>query len=459
MILPLNFEHLSGDKYFISNLSGFNSIVSRSDLLNLINDPDKIGSDIYSELERKLFISNDETSLIITQSSLEKKILSQISFNPIYMIIPTLRCDHDCTYCQVSRAKINDKNSDLDESKISLIIDKIKNMSSPPYKIEIQGGEALIRIDLIKKIYQECLEKIGFSNFEFVITTSLSNCDDDFLTWIDKGNVYISTSIDGDELVHNSNRILHSASSFKKVSEAILKIQRLYGQGKVSAVTTVTKELLKNAKSLVDVCKKLNLNEIFVRPISPYGFAKNNNITYEQNEYMYFYRELIDRIIEENRKGYRIVEYSFLIHFNRVFNPRYNSYADLKSPSGLFFNSVVFNHDGRMYASDESRMLSRVNNKLDLSLDIKNDNFHQNDLYLNMISNSFNLVHPGCNECAFQMYCGADPCQNISVFGEPVGNKSTSSFCKYHKSMFKLMLDKVQEDDVFNLIYDWAING
>lgn len=64
---------------------------------------------------------------------------AEMKFAPIFMIVPTLRCDHTCKYCQVSRASLSAKNMDLKDEYIPVIISLIKKLSSAPYKIEIQG--------------------------------------------------------------------------------------------------------------------------------------------------------------------------------------------------------------------------------------------------------------------------------------------------------------------------------
>lgn len=101
----------------------------------------------------------------------------------------------------------------------------------------------------------------------------------------------------------------------------------------------------------------------------------------------------------------------------------------------------MFNYDGRIYGSDEARMLQRPTPISIFSLGtIQEPVIESNSLYKSILSQSFISVHPGCASCAYQPFCGSDPCQNISVFGEPIGDKSLSRFCQYHKAMFTLIL-------------------
>ncbi|MBF4318449.1 His-Xaa-Ser system radical SAM maturase HxsB, partial [Vibrio anguillarum] len=114
-------------------------------------------------------------------------------------------------------------------------------------------------------------------------------------------------------------------------------------------------------------------------------------------------------------------------------------------------------YDGRIYGSDEARMLQKTNPNIDFSLGtIEEPNIASNTLYQTILSQSFSSVHPGCASCAYQPFCGSDPCQNISVFGEPIGDKSLSRFCQYHKSMFTLLLRHIyREDRIGNMLKEW----
>ena len=83
-------------------------------------------------------------------------------------------------------------------------------------------------------------------------------------------------------------------------------------------------------------------------------------------------------------------------------------------PSGVVLNCILFNYDGKVYGSDESRMLQKVNPEADFSAgEFASLSFSSNEYYRSALSSSFNFAMPGCDTCAYQPFCGADPCQNI----------------------------------------------
>lgn len=445
-ILPFNFERISEHNVFISNLAGYSLTIKNEHLHELISLGETSDEEVNKNLVSKFFISED---IVLTEkilaSAFGKKLQNEMHFSPIFMIVPTLRCDHTCKYCQVSRASLTAGQYDLDENLIPNIISHIKKLSSKPYKIEIQGGEPLLRFDLIQKIYQEAADKLGEDNIEFIITSSLSLLSDEMIFWSKEKPIFYSVSLDGTELIHNKNRVLPKGNSYQLVVKNIKKLQNAIGKSRVATVTTVTKALLDDPMALLLAHREVEIFDMFIRPISPYGFAKGKN-DYTIEEYLDFYEKLLNLIIHFNDEGIPFVEHSAAIHIKRLRNPNFCGYADLKSPSGLIFNSLLFNYDGKLYGSDESRMLQKVFPDINFSIgDIESLSFTQNPIYHQILSNSLNMLQIGCEKCAFQPFCGSDPCQNISLFGEPVGDKSLSRFCSYHKGMFKLLVRKIEE--------------
>lgn len=274
-LMPFNFDRLPNGQVFISNLAGFHHFIDEQELLDLSNE--QINAEQSNALESKLFITNESSSGIAPyalSSAFAKRLMNELAIRPIFMIVPTLRCDHTCKYCQVSRASVNASGYDLDPDLIPDIISTIKKLSTPPYKIEIQGGEPLLRFDLIQSIYEQCIETLESTDFEMVIASSLSVLNEDMLEWSRDRNITFSVSLDGEEVVHNSNRILGHGLAYSKTVSGVEAIKRSLGAGRVATVTTVTtvtKDLIRHPESIVQAHLSLGLKDMFIRPVSPYG--------------------------------------------------------------------------------------------------------------------------------------------------------------------------------------------
>jgi uncharacterized protein len=119
------------------------------------------------------------------------------------------------------------------------------------------------------------------------------------------------------------------------------------------------------------------------------------------------------------------------------------------NPAGIGVAAIVFNYDGDVYASDESRMLHEMG---DSSFRLGNvhkssykDIFMSNVL-LNTLENSFTSSAPMCSDCAFEQWCGADPVFHHAVYGDVLGRKPDSEFCKRMMGTYKYLLDVMKKD-------------
>ena len=442
--LPFNFERLSSNKVFISNIGGFSNIIDSDDLVPLIESPSDLGYTKRHELQQQNFITtSDDYKLSITTiaSAFAKRLTAEIQFNPVFMVVPTLRCDHTCKYCQVARAPIEQTQYDLKESDLALIVQRILVLGKAPYCIEIQGGEPLIRFDLIQKLYDLCESEL--IEFKFVIASSLSLLTNDILNWAKSRNVDFSMSLDGLKEAHDANRILASDSSYHRAIQGALAVKSTLGLERLGVVTTITKDSLKSYEELVKSHLDLGITSFFIRPLSPYGFAGKKEMgSYELTDYFIFYRNFLKRLKELWLIGHLVSEHSIGVHIKRLISPTFNSYADLKSPSGFGLNAILFNYDGRIFGSDEARMLQRLHPGIDFSLgDLSDNTLNISAITKSIVDGGINYNKPGCVDCAFQPFCGADPLQNISLFGESIGHKAHSPFCEYHKGMFRIALE------------------
>src|SRR5262249_18575429 len=127
-------------------------------------------------------------------------------FTGLHIFVVTLRCDHSCKYCQVSRVSENKKAFDMSEETADRAIEMAFKSPSQNLKFEFQGGEPLLNFGLIKYIVQKVEQMNQGRNVEFVITTNLSLISAEILEFCRLHKVLISTSLDGPEALHTKNR-------------------------------------------------------------------------------------------------------------------------------------------------------------------------------------------------------------------------------------------------------------
>lgn len=447
-LLPFNFAQLSNDKFFISNFSGaFTYLENRCDLENIISlDLKSLDSSLVNQLVAKNFISDDsevDLRASLLSSALATHINQAISSPSLFMVVPTLRCDHDCGYCQVSRVPLNKVGYDADDEIIGNIVEFISAKANKSIKIEFQGGEPLLAFEYIRKFYDVAQSRLAEVDVSYVICTATGPLDDSIINWAADKKVVFSVSLDGPDFVHNDNRPSKYFNAHKVTSDSIIKIRENLASERVSCICTVSRFSLDFPHQIVDSYREFDFESIFLRSLSPFGFAAKSGhfLGYSVQEFMGFYKKALDYIIKLN-ENYFFIEECALIHLKKIFQPHRNGYIDLQSPAGYIFGAVVFNYDGKVFGSDEARMLWQTTKIDELVLDdlSRSDCRGDEDSSVTILKSSFSCLSPGCADCAFLPYCGSDPMFHLATQGDSVGDKSFSFFCNYQKAMFDHLL-------------------
>jgi radical SAM protein with 4Fe4S-binding SPASM domain len=175
--------------------------------------------------------------------------------------------------------------------------------------------------------------------------------------------------------------------------------------------------------------------------------------------FLEFYKEGLAYILDINRRGYRLSEIYTQILLTKILTPSGTGYVDLQSPAGEAWNVLVYNYDGDVFASDESRMLAEMQDWT-----FRLGNVHKDDrrslftspAALRMFEASCNQALAGCSDCAFQAYCGADPIYHHATQGDMYGHRPTSGFCARNMGVIKHLFSFIREDDPDTMGIFWA---
>ena len=183
---------------------------------------------------------------------------------------------------------------------------------------------------------------------------------------------------------------------------------------------------------------ELDLDGIFLRPLSPYGFAiKTKQFEGSDAKWLDFYQRGLRYIIDVNRRGHpfsRILRHA-LVQADADGSPM--GYVDLRSPAGIGLGALVYNYDGKVFASDEGRMLAEMGDRTfelgDLGTDYRS--LIMSDKLIGLVSGTLAQCAPQCQSCAYEPHCGADPVYHHATQGDPVGIKPLSGFCARQKGI------------------------
>jgi uncharacterized protein len=463
-LMPMRFHRLESDRVVVTNMVGEHVVLPEAEFERVVTEQDPSVETLARLRARHLIREPGEAlpaELLAMKLRTQKRRLAELT--SLHMFVVTLRCEHTCRYCQVSRQATGRGEFDMTEETAELALQHVFASPAPQLKIEFQGGESLLNFDLIRWIVLRA-EEINARqprDLAFVIATNLALIDDEMLDFCEAHHVMLSTSLDGPQDLHNHNRRRPGQDSWQRAVEGIERVRDRLGPDYVSALMTTTEASLEQPEAIIDSYADLGLTSIFLRPISPYGFAVRvrGGGQYDAERWLDFYRRGLAHIIELNRRDIPMTEIYAAIIAKKMFTNDDPGYVDLTSPAGMGIGGIVYNYDGGVYASDEGRMLAETGDqtfRLGEVSDTWSDLMSSAKL-LTPLWESFTLSVPGCDHCAFESWCGADPTFHHATMGDFAGHKTFSAFCTRNMGIFTHLVD-VADGDPFarDLLWDWA---
>ncbi len=278
-LLPFGFHRLNSDSVVAVSSVGDYMYLEQSELIKLVDAPGNLPIKVKAELQSKFFLSSSNP--IGTSQLMRSRIASKketiMSGSSLHIIVPTLQCEHSCQYCQVSR-KVEDNGYSMSPEQIDAVCKTIFQSQSKTLTIEFQGGDPLLRFDLIQRAIKkiQALNTFEQRKIRFIIASSLHQLTFTMCEYLREHNVYLSTSLDGPADLHNKNRPIKTRDSYQRTLAGIALARRVMGPESVSALMTTTKSSLAYPEDIVDEYVAQKFNDIFIRPLSLYGFAKRN---------------------------------------------------------------------------------------------------------------------------------------------------------------------------------------
>lgn len=465
--LPYSFKRLN-DRVLLTNPTGEFCFLSTEDFNLFINKELSKQSHIYLLLKRKSFLVDDSSAHLKLLSSrfwTKKSFLA--GFTKLHIFVLTLRCNCACTYCQASR-QAEDASSGYDMSieVARRSVEIMMKSPSPSITVEFQGGEPLLNYPVLKEVvlYAKRLNKSKNKELSFVVCTNLSLISEEMLDFFEKEGITISTSVDGPAYIHDANRCRRNTSARHEIVERnIIRTREALGFGSVSALMTTTRLSLDYSKEIIDEYVRLQLGSIFIRSLNPYGYAVKTEkaIGYSTDQFVDFYKKCFYYILELNKSGIHFPEAYAGLLLRKMLTPWTVGFVDLQSPTGNGFAVTVYNYDGDVYASDESRMLYEMGDskfRLGSVLADTYDEIYFGQAMQLLATNGVAECLAGCSDCVYVPYCGADPVRHYATQRDAYGHRPSSSFCEKNRKIFDFLFEVIANCDkeTENILWSWV---
>lgn len=456
-LVPVRFREVGGDVLLTNDLGDY-VFVSKGDFRALTRG--EVPEPIRESLAEKNFIRSRVDVPAAAERLRHKKRFLDYGPN-LHILVVTLRCNETCVYCHASRADMDAVHTDMTPETAEKTVDFILQSTSPAVTIEFQGGEPLVNFPVVKHVIEYALAKNRAygKQLEFTMVTNLAMMDEEKLAWLVDHKVQICTSIDGPQPIHDKQRVLVGQSSHRVAAKWIERINAKYIElgldptlYHVEALLTTTREALKYPKEIVDTYVGLGCRAIFLRPIDPFGFADRTakTVEYDRSAYRDFYRTAVDHILDLNRKGEQVLERYAAIFLTKILSGDDPNFLDIRSPSGSGIGALAYDYDGRIFSSDEGRMMAATGDRAFEIGDVRTSRYREvmkHDTIRSLVLASIREVQPECVRCAYAPYCGIQPEHSYRTQGSIFGRMPQSTVCAVHKSIQDYLFEKLREDD------------
>ncbi|MFT6396368.1 MAG: His-Xaa-Ser system radical SAM maturase HxsB [Bradymonadia bacterium] len=471
-LLPFNFRRVE-DAYFISNDLGEYAILSAEEFKGFVEGDLPTDGDLFISLGEKGFIAGELSEPEYYERYWSRR--NHVMNGPIlHAFVLTERCNFGCQYCHSSIVGMKHKETDMSIETAEQCVDFALTSASPAITIEFQGGEPLVNWDVLMHIVQYAREKnqsVG-KTLTFSLVTNMSLMTEEKLDFLIESRVQICTSIDGPEELHNKVRIYKDDNSWQLAQRWLKRVNERYvEQGldpvlyQAEALPTITRHALGMPKEIVDTYVEMGCRAIFIRVLDPFGFAASSSkkLGYSMDEFLEFYIEALDYIIELNKQGTQVMERLAAIMLSKMIGGYDPNYLDLRSPGGCVIGQLAYHPSGNLYTSDEGRMVAAMGDDFFHLGHVKDLDYREmmgSSRVRAMILASTNEGLPGCESCAYKLYCGQQPEYNYVTQGSLQGRMPESTWCQKHMGIFDHLVKRLKNADEEEkaILQRWTIN-
>lgn len=460
-----------GDRVLLTNQEGSWLLLTEEEFGQFSRGELVPGSELWNRLSEKNFLRETfDVGAAVERVQKRRRFLG--SGPNLHVFVVTLRCNETCVYCHASRANMDAVHTDMTKEIAEKAVELALRSTSRFITIEFQGGEPLVNFPVVQHVIEYALERAKETGkvLEFTMVSNLSLMTEEKLDYLLDRRVQICTSIDGPEHLHDKQRKLPGLSSFNAATHWIRRINERYGERgldtmlyHVEALLTTTRETLPQWKEVVDTYVSLGCRALFLRPVDPFGFMDRtgHKVEYPRAEYLRFYRQSVDYMLELNKQGVQILERYAAIFLTKILRGEDPNFLDIRSPAGQGIGQIAYSWDGNVYTCDEGRMLAATGDDTFLIGNVETSTYrdlvgHETVRALAIASNLDG--QPDCVNCTYVPYCGIPPAHTYKTQGTIFGRMRESTLCSVHKGIQDYLFEKLAtaDDETLEILTRWT---
>ncbi len=379
----------------------------------------------------------------------------------LFIMVPTNRCNMACVYCHAEAEALSCKEWDMSEEVLYKTVDfffSVPQNGRKEIRIEFQGGEPLLRYDLVQRAMDYAMQRADQEGLEanFVIVSNLTLMTDDIAADIKaRENIRLCSSLDGPPVVHDKQRIFpNGRETHQHVVHWVERLNTEYGI-KVPFLPTFTRNGLGHETEIVDEYIGRGVNSIYLRYVNYTGRAYESSyedIGLHPEEFVEAWKTTLDYVLEKNKAGQQMREGQAAYLLGNLMSPTH-AYMCLRRPCGCGISQVAVEYDGTIHGCDGGRSVEMLG--LGNVLTDTYDEVFASDTVMALRTLASETL-PECQTCPFGPYCGYCVARGINQHGGPLPNVPLDFECQIYREMVPYLFGKLLNREDAVILNDWV---
>jgi|GEM_PF-711092 len=378
----------------------------------------------------------------------------------LFIMVVTNRCNMACVYCHAQAQTVDQKNWDMSEEVLHKTVDfffSVPRGGHRDLRIEFQGGEPLLRYDLLQKAMDYAEQRGRQMGIEtsFSIVTNLTLMTNEIAADIKRrDNVTLCSSLDRPPIVHDrQRRFPNGAPTHGHVIRWAKRLDEEYGI-RVPFLPTFTRNGLGYEREIVDEFQERGMSSLYLRYVNRTGRAHESgyDIGLSAAEYVSAWRKTLGYVLDKNRAGCPMRE-DKTAHLLRNMLVPTSDYMCLRRPCGCGISQVTVGHDGAIYGCDGGRSVPMLT--LGNVLTDSYDAVYTSPTAIALRSLAGETL-PKCQTCVFSPYCGYCVARGINQHDTPMPHTALDFECQVYGAMLQDLFQQLLIRQDATILTGWV---
>ncbi len=394
----------------IFSISNKNYIVSRETGGSILLDNKLTNDLINNTISEELWIKLVQRGVALHSDRQQDCTNQMISF---FLIDITQKCNLTCSYCFRDKTK----NTTISDNTLDSILDKIVDYCKSNHikygSIQAWGGEPLLALDKIIRIFN-FLKEAGL-HFSIDVETNGTCLNKDTTKKLHDMGIHIGISIDGDEVNHNSQRpYCDNTGSYIDVVSGIRNTQEIYGKSGFGTICVLTKNSIKDFdKILHSFVYDLGIVNLKFNIVRDNNFARCSNLSVPLTDITHFANELFDGVISICNSGILINEATIMDRIRNIVGVSRNNCCNSRGCQGGK-KIISFASDGEIYPCEivdfKEECIGNINDPRQIN-EIISASYNKNRYFAKKHANI-------CDECPWISFCKGGCTSRVMYLGK-----------------------------------------